>query len=167
MVSKHILTQEFPEYETKISNLKVENAHFKKLFHEFDELDHEIYRIESDSEPASDEALNDLRKKKISIVHEGNTIEIYNNTNKKLPVKHINRMIYEVLEGDNGVAVSCLGFNKILTNLKYIIKNKEIILFKTVILFSYKYGAGGIRTPGALRLNSFQDCHLNPLGHRS
>lgn len=63
MITKHILTQEFPEYETKISHLKVEDGHFKKLFNEFDELDHEIYRIESDSEPASDEALNELRKK--------------------------------------------------------------------------------------------------------
>lgn len=70
MISKHILTQEFPEYETKISNLKVENAHFKKLFHEFDELDHEIYRIESDSEPASDDALNELRKKRVHLKDE-------------------------------------------------------------------------------------------------
>lgn len=70
MVSKHILTQEFPEYETKISHLKIENAHFKKLFHEFDELDHEIYRIESDSEPASDDALNDLRKKRVHLKDE-------------------------------------------------------------------------------------------------
>ena len=85
------------------------------------------YRIFKNENSLLNENDYDLRKKKISIVHEGNTIEIYNNTNKKLPVKHINRMIYEVLEGDNGVAVSCLGFNKILTNLKYIIKNKEII----------------------------------------
>lgn len=67
MVAKHILTQEFPEYETKISHLKVENAHFKKMFFEFDELDHEIYRIESDTEPASDEALNELRKKRVHL----------------------------------------------------------------------------------------------------
>ena len=70
MITKHILTQEFPEYETKISHLKVENAHFKKLFHGFDELDHEIYRIESDSEPASDDALNDLRKKRVHLKDE-------------------------------------------------------------------------------------------------
>ena len=70
MITKHILTQEFPEYETKISHLKVENAHFKKLFHEFDELDHEIYRIESDSEPASDDTLNDLRKKRVHLKDE-------------------------------------------------------------------------------------------------
>lgn len=70
MITKHILTQEFPEYETKISHLKVEDGHFKKLFNEFDELDHEIYRIESDSEPASDEALNELRKKRVHLKDE-------------------------------------------------------------------------------------------------
>jgi len=40
--------------------LKEKNSHFKKLFDEYDELDHEIYRIETDSEPASDETLNKL-----------------------------------------------------------------------------------------------------------
>ena len=85
------------------------------------------YRIFKNENNLLNKSDYSLRKKKIIIVHEGDTIEIYNNTNKKLPVKHVNRMIHEVLEGDNGVVVSCLGFNKILTNLKYIIKNKEII----------------------------------------
>lgn len=70
MITKHYLTQEFPEYETKISHLKTEDEHFKKLFHQFDELDHEIYRIESDAEPASDDALNDLRKKRVHLKDE-------------------------------------------------------------------------------------------------
>lgn len=70
MITKHYLTQEFPEYETKISHLKTEDEHFKKLFHQFDELDHEIYRVESDAEPASDDALNDLRKKRVHLKDE-------------------------------------------------------------------------------------------------
>jgi uncharacterized protein YdcH (DUF465 family) len=67
MVTKHYLTQEFPEFEEKVNILKIENAYFKKLFHEFDELDHEIYRIESDAEPASDDTLNSLRKKRVHL----------------------------------------------------------------------------------------------------
>lgn len=70
MITKHILTQEFPEFAEKIHLLKVENEHFKKLFHEFDELDHEIYRVESDAAPASDEALNDLRVKRVHLKDE-------------------------------------------------------------------------------------------------
>lgn len=67
MIQKHILTEEFPEFAEKIHTLKIEDAHFKKLFDEFDELDHEIYRIESDAEPATDETLNDLRVKRVHL----------------------------------------------------------------------------------------------------
>lgn len=66
MIRKHVLVEAFPEFEEKINNLKVENAHFKKLFDQYDELDHEVYRIESDAEPASDEVLN---KKRMDRVH--------------------------------------------------------------------------------------------------
>ena len=61
MFKKHPLTEEFPEFAEKIHQLKIEDEHFKKLFDEYDEVDHEIYRIESDAEPASDETANQLR----------------------------------------------------------------------------------------------------------
>lgn len=70
MIRKHQLTEAFPEYEEKINILKVENAHFKKLFEAYDNLDHEIYRIETDSEPASDEALNQLRLERVHLKDE-------------------------------------------------------------------------------------------------
>ncbi len=70
MIKKHQLTNDFPEFETKINDLKVNNAHFKKLFETYDELDHEIYRIESDAEPASDEALNNLRLERVKLKDE-------------------------------------------------------------------------------------------------
>ena len=43
MFKKHPLTEEFPEFAEKIHQLKTENEHFKKLFDEYDEVDHEIY----------------------------------------------------------------------------------------------------------------------------
>ncbi|MEW5676109.1 YdcH family protein [Flavobacterium enshiense] len=67
MITRHILTEEFPEFAQKIHNLKTEDNHFKKLFQEFDDLDHEIYRIEADAEPASDDALNELRTKRVHL----------------------------------------------------------------------------------------------------
>lgn len=70
MIQKHQLVQEFPEFETKINDLKVDDAHFKKLFDAYDELDHEIYRIETDSEPASDETLNHLRIERVKLKDE-------------------------------------------------------------------------------------------------
>lgn len=44
-MDKHDLLHEFPEYQDKIHELKLENSHFKKLFDEYDELEHEIYRM--------------------------------------------------------------------------------------------------------------------------
>lgn len=67
MIKKHPLTEEFPEFESKIHEMKVDNEHFKNLFEAYDELDHEIYRIKSDSEPASDEAANQLRTKRLHL----------------------------------------------------------------------------------------------------
>ncbi len=70
MFRKHPLTDEFPEFETKIHDLKVDNEHFKKLFDEYDEIDHEIYKIESDAEPASDETVNQLRINRLRLKDE-------------------------------------------------------------------------------------------------
>ncbi|MBP8066724.1 MAG: YdcH family protein [Flavobacterium sp.] len=66
-MTRHLLTEEFPEFAQKIHHLKTEDNHFKKLFEEFDDLDHEIYRIEADAEPASDDALNELRTKRVHL----------------------------------------------------------------------------------------------------
>lgn len=70
MFKKHPLTEEFPEFEAKIHEMKVENEHFKKLFEAYDEVDHEIYRIESDAEPASDETVNQLRINRLRLKDE-------------------------------------------------------------------------------------------------
>ncbi|WP_111670317.1 YdcH family protein [Algoriphagus litoralis] len=70
MFKKHPLTEEFPEFEAKIHELKAENEHFKKLFEAYDEVDHEIYRIESDAEPASDETANQLRINRLRLKDE-------------------------------------------------------------------------------------------------
>ncbi|KIX19949.1 hypothetical protein SY27_15605 [Flavobacterium sp. 316] len=78
MITKHQLTVDFPEFETKIHELKISDNHFKKLFDDYDTLDHEIYRIESNTEPASDETLNTLRVERVHIKD-----EIYNYLNQK------------------------------------------------------------------------------------
>ena len=70
MISKHILTEEFPEFAEKIHTLKMENAHFKKLFENYDELDHAIYNIESDTEPKSDDVLNKMRIERVRVKDE-------------------------------------------------------------------------------------------------
>ena len=78
MITKHQLTVDFPEFETKIHELKISDNHFKKLFDDYDAIDHEIYRIESNTEPASDDTLNTLRVERVHIKD-----EIYNYLNQK------------------------------------------------------------------------------------
>ncbi len=70
MIKKHNLIEEFPEFEEKIHSLKTNNNHFKNLFEKYDDLDHEIYRIESDTEPSSDDTLNELRKERVRLKDE-------------------------------------------------------------------------------------------------
>ncbi|WP_396210282.1 YdcH family protein [Flavobacterium sp.] len=70
MITKHQLSIDFPEYEEKIHALKVESAHFRKLFDSYDVLDHEIYNIESDADPKSDDVLNKLRKDRVRLKDE-------------------------------------------------------------------------------------------------
>jgi uncharacterized protein len=70
MIKKHNLAKAFPEFENKIQDLKVDDHHFKKMFDSYDELDHEIYRIETNTEPASDETLNELRIQRVKLKDE-------------------------------------------------------------------------------------------------
>lgn len=70
MIKKHQLIEEFPEHADRIHELKEKNHHFKNLFEKYDELDHEIYRIESDTEPASDDTLHQLRVDRVRLKDE-------------------------------------------------------------------------------------------------
>ena len=69
-MEKHDLIHEFPELKDKIHELKVSNHHFRRLFDEYHEVDHEIHRIESGAENTSDEILNELRKKRLHLKDE-------------------------------------------------------------------------------------------------
>jgi len=69
-MEKHDLHHEFPQFEERIHELKVSDNHFKKMFDEYHELNKEIHRIETDTEPASDETLNDLRVKRVHLKDE-------------------------------------------------------------------------------------------------
>ena len=70
MIQKHPLVEDFPEFSEKIAALKLEDSHFKKLFEQYDELDHEVYRVEADAEPTTDDRLNELRLKRVHLKDE-------------------------------------------------------------------------------------------------
>ena len=67
----HDLGHDFPEHKDSIHELKLNNAHFKKLYDEYHDLDKRVYRIEAEDEKAvSDEHLEDLKKQRIKLKDE-------------------------------------------------------------------------------------------------
>jgi len=64
---KHDLVHEFPEYREQIHEMKMNNAHFAKLFNEYDELEHSVHRCETGVETPSDEYLEDLKKQRLAL----------------------------------------------------------------------------------------------------
>jgi uncharacterized protein YdcH (DUF465 family) len=60
-MERHDLVHELPEYQERIHQLKVENAHFRKVFDDYHELEHEIHRINTGVETATEEHLHQLK----------------------------------------------------------------------------------------------------------
>ncbi len=66
-VEHHPLSAEFPEFKETIHTLKLNNAHFAKLFDEYDSTDKSINRAENGVENLADAALENLKKLRISL----------------------------------------------------------------------------------------------------
>lgn len=63
----HELAEEFPDKQARMHALKTTNAHFARLADEYHELNREIHRIETDVTPASDETMEELKKKRLHL----------------------------------------------------------------------------------------------------
>ncbi|PID49788.1 MAG: GTP-binding protein [Proteobacteria bacterium] len=66
----HDLLHEFPEHKDRIHELKMENTHFARLFEEYNELDHQLHRIQQCIETPSDEVVEELKKKRLQLKDE-------------------------------------------------------------------------------------------------
>ena len=66
----HDLATEFPEYKQAIHELKASNAHFKRLFEEYEAADREIVRIEQQIETTSDLYLEQIKKQRLKLKDE-------------------------------------------------------------------------------------------------
>lgn len=67
----HHLATEFPEYKDRIHELKTgDNAHFKRLYGEYNEVDNNIYRIEEGIENVADDYLETLKKQRVALKDE-------------------------------------------------------------------------------------------------
>lgn len=69
-IENHNLVSEFPEYREKIHQLKQSDAHFNRLFGEYDIVTHDVARIETGAEAASDERLESLKKQRLHLKDE-------------------------------------------------------------------------------------------------
>jgi uncharacterized protein YdcH (DUF465 family) len=66
----HHLAKEFPEYKDQIHELKTSNAHFTRLYGEYNEVDNNIYRIEEGIENVADDYLETLKKQRLALKDE-------------------------------------------------------------------------------------------------
>lgn len=67
---KHDIVHEFPQLKDKIHTLKTTNHHFARLYTEYDALNHEVAKVETGGAVMIDEALEDLKKKRLKLKDE-------------------------------------------------------------------------------------------------
>ena len=66
----HELHEEFPDKVDRIHELKVENAHFQKLFDEYHEVNRAIHRAETNVEPTDHFNEENMRKQRMRLKDE-------------------------------------------------------------------------------------------------
>ena len=72
----------FHEYREEISSLKIQNAHFEKIFNKHNELDKKIMNAENGLEPLSNIEIENLKKQKLRLKDEVYTMIMeYKNSN--------------------------------------------------------------------------------------
>ena len=66
----HELTEDFPEYAEKISQLKQSDTHFAKLYEAYHEVNRQVHRAETDVEPTGDDEMEAMRKERMRLKDE-------------------------------------------------------------------------------------------------
>jgi uncharacterized protein YdcH (DUF465 family) len=66
----HPLLSDFPEHRERIHELKTHDAHFRRLFDEYHEIDKTVYRMDENIEPASDETMEAAKSRRLALKDE-------------------------------------------------------------------------------------------------
>lgn len=69
-MERHDLHHEFPEFNDRMHQLKMENAHFKKLFDQYDALEKEIHHINTGIAIADDNQVHVLKARLLHLKDE-------------------------------------------------------------------------------------------------
>jgi len=66
-IEDHSLINEFPEFKEDIHNLKMEDAHFKKLYDEYNHLTKEVEKMEEEIIPSTTAEEEQLKKQRLQL----------------------------------------------------------------------------------------------------
>ena len=66
----HELAEEFPEHTDTMHRLKMENAHFAKLFDAYHDVNRAVHRAETNVEPTDDAHMEEMRKERMQLKDE-------------------------------------------------------------------------------------------------
>lgn len=66
-IEHHDLVHDFPEHREKIHSLKMNNAHFAKLFDEYHTTTKTVEHLENSGVPVSDENFENQKKKRLQL----------------------------------------------------------------------------------------------------
>lgn len=66
----HQLHQEFPDQAKIISRLQAENQHFARLCEDYDKINRDIHRAETNIQPTEELAEQEMRKKRLTLKDE-------------------------------------------------------------------------------------------------
>lgn len=69
-VEHHDLVHEFPELKDRIHDLKMNDAHFRKLFEAYHELTREIENMENEVSPASTRTEEEAKVRRVHLKDE-------------------------------------------------------------------------------------------------
>ncbi|WP_417597449.1 YdcH family protein [Oceanospirillum sp.] len=69
-IEHHDLLNELPEYKDQIHELKVSNAHFRKLFDEYHELTKDVENMESEQKPVATEVEETAKVRRLKLKDE-------------------------------------------------------------------------------------------------
>lgn len=64
-MQQHDLIHELPEFKARVEALKASNGQFSRLVDEYEEVNQKVVNIETNIEPATDFALEDMKKRRL------------------------------------------------------------------------------------------------------
>jgi uncharacterized protein YdcH (DUF465 family) len=66
-IEDHSLANEFPEFKEDIHQLKMDDAHFKKLYDEYNHLTKEVAKMEQEIIPSTTVEEENLKKQRLQL----------------------------------------------------------------------------------------------------